>query len=310
MEVIMNVKEVKETFENVGKIYGFTKKQVALLNSAKDEEILKSCFRMLINGFSDGVVSEIIAKSENADVCNSLANKKMAEKYANYDETMKACDEVSKQAEKISGYNSELVKAFEEDVKTAIERERAAMDAERNRCNDVIASLKDNIANQAKAMSMWEERYKEQKSLYEKLEKEKMTLQVACAALESEKAKADRYAGAQVSSPVAETPSSTAEASASVFQTISDYSIPETTQESKKSILGFLKNKNDPDSEAKIKYFVENVLSNDKYSSEQVNYLVKSIVEGTSLKTFVLLCDPKVDVEIMDVLRHYNERNK
>lgn len=279
----MNIKEAKELLNNASAVFGFSDKQLELLSGIKNMEILKSCFRMLINGLSISTVAEIIAKSQTPEVCNSLANEKMAEKYADYDAAMKKCEEVGEQADKIKDYNDQVIKLLETEVMEAHKAEVESLKA-------VINSLKNNLASQADTISIWQERYNEKKELCEKLDAENAELQICYAALEIEKNDAVKHSR----------------------ELIEPDSKPEEKVESEmpvaKSKKKFFRNIVSEQEEL-FNMLRDKVLHSKAFSEEQKNYLVNACRDGISLKTFGNICDSKLSVENMKALREYCDRN-
>ena len=288
----MNVKEAKELLNDASVVFGFSDKQMELLSGIKNIEILKSCFRMLINGLSISTVAEIIARAQTPEVCNSLANEKMAEKYADYDAALKKCEEAGEQADKLKGYNDQIIKLLETDVMEAHKEQI-------NSLKDVINSLKNNLASQADAISTWQERYNEKKELCEKLDAENAELQVSYAALEIEKNKALRYSG-EATEPE---PKLVAKPEP----------VKQLPEPKKKKSLFKKKNKYRDNVDEKIvvqKLLREKVLHGKVFSQEQRDYLVIAVTEGVSLDTFEYICDPEVSVGNMKLLKEYYDRDK
>ena len=270
-------KYVKEIIDYLCKLYGIDRIDIdSIINSSLDNSITARYVITAVTTLRNSTNIKEAFKSPDDKMGDSLANAVM-NVYADNDELNQKINDASNKVEKLKDTNDDIKQMFEKEIKTAFEREKAAN-------KSLIEQYKISLEAKDKTYTLIMRNNNDLKKENEKLKGEVNTLQI-----ENDKLKAMN--ALQNQQPTAQ----------QVFN---------KQNNDNKGISLFTKMKNHRNKSQQNNHnmdiFISDILSNNKFTKEQKDYLMSCIESGADYEFVKKIAVRELDVDMMKrVARYY-----
>lgn len=273
-------KYVKEIMDYLCKLYGIDRIDIdSIINSSLDNSITARYVITAVTTLRNSTNIKEAFKAPENNMADSLANAVM-NVYADNDELNQKINDASNKVEKLKDTNDDIKRMFEKEIKAAFEREKAA---NKSLIEQYKISLEAKDKTYTLIMRNNNDLKKENKELKEQADELKLKNDElkAMLALQNNKDNAARAVRASESN--------------TFCINFFDYFSKKNSKKAANNMLDT---------------FINDILSNKRFSEVQKDYLMDCIESDMSYEEIKRIAKPEIDVEMMKrLVRYYNKEN-
>ena len=250
--------------------------------SSIEEFSRNRCYvQMLMSGVDEELAYEKCNdECETVDNINTFKIQYLCEQYRNNDELKTQIDEANKLAVDMTQQNDAIRNMFEQEIKVAFEQQKESQQA-------LITQYNVSIEAKSQAYNEIKERYTEAKEQVGQYVDKNHILEKEINELKGKLQSAEKP-------------------NAGIYQ---ESHTTEVKSKGKKLFWNQTKKNKSETSEYIYKRFVEEIVTNNKFSDEQKRYLCKCMEDGLPYSQIKRFAKPEISVELMQMLRNYYDNN-